>query len=150
MSIAVEHLSKAYNGQAALKDVSFAIEKGEIVGFLGPNGAGKSTLMKILTTYLSADEGEAWVNGYNVKTEGKNVQQSIGYLPEHNPLYLEMYVKEYLYFVADLYSVSKDSVTGVIEQVGLGPEARKKLGSFLKDIGKGLGSPLHYSTIHRS
>ena len=95
MSITVEHLTKSYGQQVALNDLSFSIAKGEIVGFLGPNGAGKSTLMKILTTYLKADEGMALVNGYHVETEARLVQKSIGYLPEHNPLYLEMYVKEY-------------------------------------------------------
>jgi ABC-2 type transport system ATP-binding protein len=139
MSIVVEHLSKSYNGNPALKDVSFRIDKGGVVGFLGPNGAGKSTLMKILTTYLSADSGEAWVNGHNVKSEGTKVQKSIGYLPEHNPLYLEMYVKEYLSFIAELYATPKSSVVEVIEQVGLGSEGRKKIGQLSKGYRQRVG-----------
>ncbi|MBT8283788.1 MAG: gliding motility-associated ABC transporter ATP-binding subunit GldA [Flavobacteriaceae bacterium] len=139
MSIVVENLSKSYKGQAALKNVSFSIEKGEIVGFLGPNGAGKSTLMKILTTYLNADEGEARVNGYHVMSEAKQVQKSIGYLPENNPLYLEMYVREYLYFIAELHSVSKDSVKEVISQVGLDKEAHKKIGQLSKGYRQRVG-----------
>ncbi|MEY8019539.1 gliding motility-associated ABC transporter ATP-binding subunit GldA [Muriicola sp. SD30] len=139
MSIVVENLSKSYKGQVALKNVSFSIEKGEIVGFLGPNGAGKSTLMKILTTYLNADEGEAQVNGYHVISEAKQVQKSIGYLPENNPLYLEMYVREYLYFIAELHSVSRDSVKDVITQVGLDKEAHKKIGQLSKGYRQRVG-----------
>ena len=105
MSIEVNNISKNYGAQKALDQVSFTIQKGEIVGFLGPNGAGKSTLMKILTTYLSADEGIASVNGFDVATQQKSVQQSIGYLPEHNPLYLDLYVREYLEFNARVYGV---------------------------------------------
>lgn len=101
MSITVDNISKSYGAQKALDQVSFTINKGEIVGFLGPNGAGKSTLMKILTTYLSADEGSATVNGNDVANEQKAVQQSIGYLAEHNPLYLDLYVREYLSFNAE-------------------------------------------------
>ncbi|MGB5665727.1 MAG: ATP-binding cassette domain-containing protein, partial [Maribacter sp.] len=132
MSITVEHLTKSYGKQVALKDVSFTIKKGEIVGFLGPNGAGKSTLMKVLTTYLKADEGVVLVNGYNVCTDERNVQKSIGYLPEHNPLYLEMYIKEYLQFNAEVYKVSKDRIEEVIEQIGLSTEAHKKIGQLSK------------------
>ncbi|NNK11736.1 MAG: gliding motility-associated ABC transporter ATP-binding subunit GldA [Flavobacteriaceae bacterium] len=139
MSIRVENLSKAYNGQLALEDISFSIEKGEIVGFLGPNGAGKSTMMKILTTYLNADQGEAWVNGYNVNSEARNVQRSIGYLPENNPLYLEMYVREYLNFIAELQSFSKDSVNSVITQVGLEKEAHKKISQLSKGYRQRVG-----------
>ncbi len=139
MSIIVEHLSKSYNGHAALRDVSFQVDKGEIVGFLGPNGAGKSTLMKILTTYLNADKGEAWVNGYHVREEASKVQKSIGYLPEHNPLYLEMYVREYLTFIAELYSARKTVVEEVIQQVGLGPEASKKIGQLSKGYRQRVG-----------
>ena len=94
MSIAVNNISKSYGAQKALDTISFSVEKGEIVGFLGPNGAGKSTLMKILTTYIAADEGDAIVNGNNVTENPKAVQLSIGYLPEHNPLYLDVYVRE--------------------------------------------------------
>jgi ABC-2 type transport system ATP-binding protein len=139
MSIEVEHLTKSYGKQIAIKDVSFRIKKGEIVGFLGPNGAGKSTLMKILTTYLKADEGEALVNGYNVGTDTRNVQKSIGYLPEHNPLYLEMYVKEYLQFNAEVYKVSKDRIEEVIEQIDLSQEAHKKIGQLSKGFRQRVG-----------
>ena len=96
MSIEVQNISKNYGAQKALDNVSFSVKKGEIVGFLGPNGAGKSTLMKILTTYLAADEGVALVNDKNVISDTKEVQKIIGYLPEHNPLYLDLYVREYL------------------------------------------------------
>jgi len=139
MSITVEHLTKSYGKQLALSDVSFTIKKGEIVGFLGPNGAGKSTLMKVLTTYLKADEGEALVNGYNVDIDARNVQKSIGYLPEHNPLYLEMYVKEYLQFNAEVYKVSKDRIEEVIGQIGLGAEAHKKIGQLSKGYRQRVG-----------
>ena len=109
MSIEVNAVSKSYGAQKALDNISFSIKKGEIVGFLGPNGAGKSTLMKILTTYIAADEGSASVNGNDVVLQQKAVQQSIGYLPEHNPLYLDMYVKEYLEFCAGVYNL-KDKI----------------------------------------
>ena len=139
MSITVEHLTKSYGKQIALKDVSFTIEKGEIVGFLGPNGAGKSTLMKVLTTYLKADEGAALVNGYDVGTDTRNVQKSIGYLPEHNPLYLEMYIREYLQFNAEVYKVSNDRIEEVIEQIGLSPQAHKKIGQLSKGYRQRVG-----------
>ncbi len=139
MSIVVEHLSKAYNGHPALKDVSFQIAKGEVVGFLGPNGAGKSTLMKILTTYLSADDGRAWVNGFDVATEARSVQKSIGYLPEHNPLYLEMYVKEYLMFISELYGATREDVMESIQKVGLESEARKKIAQLSKGYRQRVG-----------
>jgi len=139
MSITVEHLTKSYGKQLALKDVSFTIRKGEIVGFLGPNGAGKSTLMKVLTTYIKADEGVALVNGYDVDTDARNVQKSIGYLPEHNPLYLEMYVKEYLQFNAEIYKVSKERIDEVIAQIGLSSEAGKKIGQLSKGYRQRVG-----------
>jgi ABC-2 type transport system ATP-binding protein len=123
----------------ALNDVSFTISKGEIVGFLGPNGAGKSTLMKILTTYQIADEGEALVNGFSVIKEARKVQKSIGYLPEHNPLYLEMYVREYLDFNAELYSANKERIDKVIDQVGLRSEAGKKIGQLSKGYRQRVG-----------
>ncbi len=139
MSITVAHLTKSYGKQVALKDVSFTIKKGEIVGFLGPNGAGKSTLMKVLTTYLKADEGEALVNGYDVCTDVRNVQKSIGYLPEHNPLYLDMYVREYLQFNAEIYKVSKERIEEVLAQIGLGEEAHKKIGQLSKGYRQRVG-----------
>lgn len=122
-----------------MNKVSFTIEKGEIVGFLGPNGAGKSTMMKILTTYYTADDGQAEVNSFDVQSEKKNVQKSIGYLPEHNPLYLDMYVKEYLAFNADVYKVNKERINTVIEQTGLGPEANKKIGQLSKGYRQRVG-----------
>ena len=119
MSITVSNISKEYGQQKALDKVSFSLSKGEIVGFLGPNGAGKSTLMKILTTYLDASEGAAKVNGHSVDQAPKAVQKSIGYLPEHNPLYLDMYVREYLSFNAEIYGVAQSEVEAVIEKTGL-------------------------------
>ncbi len=139
MSIIVKNITKFFGKQKALNKVSFTIEKGEIVGFLGPNGAGKSTMMKILTTYHTADEGLAEVNSFDVKNSKKNVQKSIGYLPEHNPLYLDMYVKEYLAFNADVYKVSKNRIDTVIDQTGLGAEANKKIGQLSKGYRQRVG-----------
>src|SRR4051812_2041691 len=132
MSIEVSGISKSYGAQKALDNVSFTIQKGEIVGFLGPNGAGKSTLMKILTTYIAADEGFAAVNGKDVRAEQKAVQRSIGYLPEHNPLYTDLYVREYLSFNADVYKVSKARIEEVISLTGLTSESHKKIGQLSK------------------
>ncbi|HCO82074.1 MAG TPA: gliding motility-associated ABC transporter ATP-binding subunit GldA [Arenibacter sp.] len=139
MSIITKNITKFFGKQKALNNVSFTIEKGEIVGFLGPNGAGKSTMMKILTTYYTADDGQAEVNSFDVQSEKKNVQKSIGYLPEHNPLYLDMYVKEYLAFNADVYKVNKERINTVIEQTGLGPEANKKIGQLSKGYRQRVG-----------
>ncbi|MEW2920022.1 gliding motility-associated ABC transporter ATP-binding subunit GldA [Muricauda sp. ANG21] len=139
MSITVNNITKTFGPQKALDDVSFSINKGEIVGFLGPNGAGKSTMMRILTTYYKADTGDAEVNGFNVLTSEKRVQKSIGYLPEHNPLYLEMYVKEYLAFNADVYQVPKSKIGEVIEKTGLTPEAHKKIGQLSKGYRQRVG-----------
>lgn len=133
MSIKVEHLCKSYGSQQALNDVSFSLKKGEVVGFLGPNGAGKSTLMKILTTYLGADSGKAWVNDKQVDTEKREVQRSIGYLAENNPLYPDMYVREYLDFNAGIYKVKKERIAQVIAMTGLEPEAGKKI----RELSKG-------------
>lgn len=139
MSIVVKNISKTFGTQKALDRISFTLEKGEIVGFLGPNGAGKSTMMKILTTYHQSDEGEAQVNSFDVSTQRKEVQRSIGYLPEHNPLYLEMYVKEYLAFNADVYKTDKNRIAEVIEQTGLSPEAHKKIGQLSKGYRQRVG-----------
>lgn len=139
MSISVKNISKSFGSQKALSNISFTIEKGEIVGFLGPNGAGKSTLMKILTTYSLADNGEAAVNSFDVQTDKKQVQKSIGYLPEHNPLYLDMYVKEYLEFNANVYKVGKDRIETVIGQTGLTPESHKKIGQLSKGYRQRVG-----------
>ncbi|HTO35954.1 MAG TPA: ATP-binding cassette domain-containing protein, partial [Flavobacterium sp.] len=139
MSIEVQNISKSYGTQKALDNINFTIKKGEIVGFLGPNGAGKSTLMKILTTYILADEGSATVNGHDVKTASKQVQKSVGYLPEHNPLYLDLYVKEYLAFNADVYKVSKSRILEVVELTGLLPESHKKIGQLSKGYRQRVG-----------
>lgn len=139
MSIEVNNISKSYGAQKALDNISFSINKGEIVGFLGPNGAGKSTLMKILTTYINADEGTAIVNGHNVNTDPKAVQLSIGYLPEHNPLYLDLYVREYLAFNADVYKVAKTRIEEVIQLTGLSNESHKKIGQLSKGYRQRVG-----------
>ena len=139
MSIEVNNISKSYGAQKALNQVSFSIQKGEIVGFLGPNGAGKSTLMKILTTYIASDEGSASVNGFDVNSQTKAVQQSIGYLPEHNPLYLDLYVREYLAFNADVYQVAKSRIEEVIQLTGLSNESHKKIGQLSKGYRQRVG-----------
>ncbi|OBX23948.1 MULTISPECIES: gliding motility-associated ABC transporter ATP-binding subunit GldA [Bizionia] len=139
MSIEVENISKLYGSQKALNQVSFKVNKSEIVGFLGPNGAGKSTMMKILTTYIEASEGDAKVNGFDVNSEKQNVQQSVGYLPEHNPLYLDQYVKEYLAFNASVYGVDKKRIQDVIELTGLTPEVHKKIGQLSKGYRQRVG-----------
>ncbi len=139
MSIEVVNISKSYGTQKALDAVSFSVKKGEIVGFLGPNGAGKSTLMKILTTYINADEGAATVNGFDVNSNQKAVQLSVGYLPEHNPLYLDLYVREYLAFNADVYKVAKSRINDVIELTGLSSESHKKIGQLSKGYRQRVG-----------
>ena len=139
MSIAVTALSKSYGTQKALDNISFSVQKGEIVGFLGPNGAGKSTLMKILTTYINADSGTAVVNGFDVSRDENSVQKSVGYLPEHNPLYLDLYVKEYLAFNADVYKMAKSRIQEVIELTGLTPESHKKIGQLSKGYRQRVG-----------
>ncbi len=139
MSISVSNISKIYENQSVLKEITFEINQGEIVGFLGPNGAGKSTLMKILTTYLDPSEGEASVNGFDIESEPIDVQKSVGYLPEHNPLYLEMYVREYLSFNAQVYKISKSRIEEVIELTGLSPEASKKIGQLSKGYRQRVG-----------
>ncbi len=132
MSIEVQSVVKTYGQQYALKDVSFSIGAGEVVGFLGPNGAGKSTMMKIITSYISATEGVVVVNGFDVSKNPLDVKKSVGYLPEHNPLYLDMYVKEYIGFYAAVHGMSKDRINEVIDQVGLNPERHKKIGQLSK------------------
>jgi ABC-2 type transport system ATP-binding protein len=139
MSIAVKNITKLYGEQKALNNVSFSIEKGEIVGFLGPNGAGKSTMMKIITGYINASEGEAFVNNFDISTHKIEVQKSIGYLPENNPLYLEMYVREYLQFNASIHKISKEEVEKVIIKVGLTPEAHKKISQLSKGYRQRVG-----------
>lgn len=139
MSIKVENITKTYGEQKALNNVSFNIEKGEIVGFLGPNGAGKSTMMKILTTFIPASEGVAIVNGFDVTKDDIEVKRSVGYLPEHNPLYLDMYVREYLFFNAGIYNISKVEVESIIEKTGLTPEVNKKIGQLSKGYRQRVG-----------
>jgi len=139
MSIQVENITKTYGEQKALDQVSFTIEKGEIVGFLGPNGAGKSTMMKILTTFLPASEGRAIVNGFEVTKDDISVKKSVGYLPEHNPLYLDMYVREYLLFNAGIYAIPKKEIESVIEKTGLTPQANKKIGQLSKGYRQRVG-----------
>lgn len=139
MSIKVEQLTKVYGNQKALNKVSFKVDKPEVVGFLGPNGAGKSTMMKILTTFLSATEGQAEVNGFDVSVNAKEVQQSVGYLPEHNPLYLDMYVREYLAFNANLQNVDNSKIEEIIQLTGLTPEAHKKIEQLSKGYRQRVG-----------
>lgn len=139
MSIEVTNVTKLYKDQKALNNVSFKVKDAEIVGFLGPNGAGKSTMMKILTTYIEASEGSASVNGFDVSSDKKNVQSSVGYLPEHNPLYTELYVKEYLNFNANVYGTSKARIEEVIELTGLKPEAHKKISQLSKGYRQRVG-----------
>ncbi len=139
MSIEVSNITKSYGSQKALDNVSFSIKKGEIVGFLGPNGAGKSTLMKILTTYINADEGLAAVDDFDVVTNAKKVQLSVGYLPEHNPLYHDLYVREYLQFNADVYKVASSRIEEVIQLTGLSSESHKKIGQLSKGYRQRVG-----------
>jgi ABC-2 type transport system ATP-binding protein len=139
MSIEVKGVSKFYGTQKALNKVSFHVSKPEIVGFLGPNGAGKSTMMKILTTYIAASEGTIKVNAFDVNEDPINVQKSVGYLPENNPLYLEMYVKEYLSFNAQIFKIGKQRIDDVIELTGLTPEAHKKIGQLSKGYRQRVG-----------
>lgn len=139
MSIKVENITKVYGEQKALHNVSFEIDKPEIVGFLGPNGAGKSTMIKILTTFINPTKGKAAVNGHDINTNAKLVQQSVGYLPEHNPLYLEQYVREYLDFNAKVYKVDKSRIEDVINLTGLATEAHKKISQLSKGYRQRVG-----------
>lgn len=139
MSLSVQNISKQYGAQMALSEVTFEVRRGEVVGFLGPNGAGKSTLMKILTTYALADEGQALVNGFDVVREPLAVRNCVGYLPEHNPLYLELYVKEYLAYQASAYKVGKERIQEVLLQTGLQPEAHKKISQLSKGYRQRVG-----------
>lgn len=149
MSIIVDKLTKRYDKQLAVNDISFKINKGEIVGFLGPNGAGKSTTMKILTGYISASSGSATVNGIDVSNDIISAKKIIGYLPENNPLYTEMYVKEYLGYVARIYGIKKNTnktVDNVIEMTGLGIESHKKIEALSKGYKQRVG--LAQALIH--
>jgi ABC-2 type transport system ATP-binding protein len=134
MSIKVQQLTKIYGEQKAIDNISFEVNQGEILGFLGPNGAGKSTTMKILTCYQPPTAGSAAVCGFDVVKQSMDVRKNIGYLPEHNPLYLEMYIKEFLTFIADLHQVKnkKNRIAEMIELTGLGIEQHKKIGQLSK------------------
>lgn len=148
MSIEVKNLFKFYGEQAAVNDISFSINKGEIVGFLGPNGAGKSTTMKILTGYMPATSGEVKICGEEVDIDSKETKKKIGYLPENNPLYLDMYVREYLEFVGKIYKVPnlKQRIDEMIQQVGLEVEQNKKIGMLSKGYRQRVG--LAQAIIH--
>jgi ABC-2 type transport system ATP-binding protein len=148
MSIEVVDLKKFYGEQAALGGISFTVNTGEIVGFLGPNGAGKSTTMKILTGFIPATSGLAKVCGFDVEENSLETRKRIGYLPEHNPLYLDMYVKEYLEFVGGVYKLKniKSRVAEMVNLVGLEREQRKKIGALSKGYRQRVG--LAQSIIH--
>ena len=148
MSISISLLNKSYGRQHVLKDVSFSIATGEIVGFIGPNGAGKSTTMKCITGYLPYDKGEVKVCGMEVSENPIEVKRQIGYLPEHNPLYLEMYVKEYLSYVGRLYGLDhlNRRVNEIVDRVGLTPESTKRIGELSKGYRQRVG--LAQALIH--
>jgi len=139
MSIHVQNITKSYGSQKALNAISLEIKRGQITGLLGPNGAGKSTLMKIITGSVIPDEGTVTVNGVNVVDEPLKVQRTLGYLPEHNPQYLELYVKEYLAYVASVYKVPNSRVDEVIAQTILGPEQHKKIVALTKGYRQRVG-----------
>ena len=148
MSIKVSNITKIYAEQRALDNVSFEVNTGEIVGFLGPNGAGKSTMMKILTCFIPQTSGEASVCGYDVAEESLEVRKNVGYLPEHNPLYVDMYVKEYLEFIAGLHHLKnvKQRIAEMIEMTGLQVEQKKKIGALSKGYRQRVG--LAQALIH--
>ena len=146
MSIIVKNLSKIYGTQKALQEVSFEVNKGEILGFLGPNGAGKSTLMKILTGFIPQTNGDAKICNLDINENSLETRSKIGYLPEHNPLYLDMYVKEYLEFVANIYEVNHKYINEIIEKTGLQKEQHKLIGSLSKGYRQRVG--LAQALIH--
>ncbi len=148
MSVKVSNLTKNYGEQKAVNDISFDIKTGQIVGFIGPNGAGKSTTMKILTGYLPPTSGEAFVNDLNIFEHSLEIRRQIGYLPEHNPLYPEMYIKEFLEYVAGIYKVKADKtlIDKTIEMTGLGREQHKKIGALSKGYRQRVG--LAQALIH--
>ena len=139
MSIQFTSVTKTYGKQKAVNNISFSAQKGEIVGFLGPNGAGKSTTMKILTGYIQPTSGAVTVNDIDVISNSIDSRKSIGYLPEHNPLYLEMYVKEYLSFHADIHNIQQETIIDVIEKVGLSKESHKKISQLSKGYRQRVG-----------
>ena len=149
MSIVVKDLVKLYGKQRAVDHATFDVNSGEVVGFIGPNGAGKSTIMKIICGYISASSGSVSVNGFDVERQSMDVRRNIGYLPEHNPLYLDMFVKEYLGFVAGLYrlgSTAQKRVLDVVEATGLSNEQHKKIGMLSKGYRQRVG--LAQALIH--
>lgn len=150
MSIRVQNLTKQYNQQRAVNQISLTVQPGEIVGFLGPNGAGKSTTMKIATGYLLPTEGTVEVNGFDVRTQPMDVRRSVGYLPEHNPLYLDLYVKEYLRFAGSLHGLNGSNlsqrIAQMIELVGLEREQHKRIGQLSKGYRQRVG--LAQALIH--
>ncbi|MCQ2314997.1 MAG: ATP-binding cassette domain-containing protein [Bacteroidales bacterium] len=143
MAISIQHITKKYDEQLALNDVCLEINKGEIVGLLGPNGAGKSTLMKIITCYIPQTSGIVLVDGFDVVEQSMEVRKRVGYLPEHNPLYLDMYVKEYLGFVAGIHGIkgakAENRIKEMIFQTGLGVEQHKKIGALSKGYRQRVG-----------
>lgn len=142
MSIKVQEVSKLYGKQKALNNISFEINKSEVVGFLGPNGAGKSTMMKIITGYLPQTSGIVEINGLNIDEYSLQIRKIVGYLPEHNPLYLEMYVKEYLSFAASIYKIGKNKksrIAEIIDLTGLELEQNKKIGALSKGYRQRVG-----------
>ncbi len=149
MSVKVENVTKMYGEQAALDHVSFEVGSGQVVGFLGPNGAGKSTMMKIIACFLPQTQGKVTVESFDVNDASVDVRRQVGYLPEHNPLYLDMYVKEYLAFMAGIH-LPKNSITKrvdeMVEITGLGPEQKKKIGSLSKGYRQRVG--LAQAMIH--
>jgi len=148
MSVEIKQITKLFGKQKALDDVGFSINKGELVGFLGPNGAGKSTLMKIITGFLSADAGEVFVEGEKTGPKNLEIRKNIGYLPEHNPLYTDLYVREFLEITAGLYRLKnvKNRVAEMVELTGLGDEQHKKIRALSKGYRQRVG--LAQALIH--
>ena len=148
-TIEIKNITKLYGAQKALDDVSLQIDKGEVVGLLGPNGAGKSTLMKIITSFIPPSSGSVFVKGYDVEEDSLEIRKIVGYLPENNPLYTDMYIKEYLMFVLRIYKHIKNAdkvVQDVIELTGLGPEQKKKISALSKGYRQRVG--LAQALIH--
>ncbi len=148
MSVETRHITKLFGKQKALDSVSFSIKKGELVGFLGPNGAGKSTMMKIITGFLTADSGEVTVEGQNMNSKNLKIRRNIGYLPEHNPLYTDLYVKEFLEISAGFYKLNniKNRVSEMVELTKLGDEQNKKIRALSKGYRQRVG--LAQALIH--
>jgi ABC-2 type transport system ATP-binding protein len=148
MAIKVQNVTKLFGEQKALNNVSFDIKSGEIIGFLGPNGAGKSTLMKIITGFIPPTSGDVFVNDKNIMEEPMEIRKTLGYLPEHNPLYMDMYIIEYLNFVAGIYKINSKAkrIKEVIELTGLEPEITKKIGALSKGFRQRVG--LAQAIIH--